>query len=92
MCECSWDCAAEAAECWEKDDRDILDTAQNFVTASSSENGKSASLKFSYKHPVHADAEKMESHRDLLDTSMTDAPTMTTIYEPEDEGDKGQSV
>lgn len=91
VCECSWDCAVDAAECWEKDDRDILDTAQNFVTSSSAENGKSSSVKISYKHPPQMDAEKMESSRDLfLDTSMTETPTMTTIYEPEDEGDKGQ--
>jgi len=88
MCESSWDCTADVDACWEKDDRDILDTAQNFVTATSADHGKSSSLKISYKRP-HMDAEKMDSTRDLLlDTSMTDAPTMTTIYEPEDEGEK----
>lgn len=74
---------------WEKDDRDILDTAQSYVTASSQDHR--AHLKMTMTHPLPRDIERSESKRDpFLDTSMS-TMDMTTIYEPEDE-DTPQTV
>ena len=94
VCECSWDCSVDSAVSWEKDDRDILDTAQSYVTAtSSSQNRRSESVKMILKHPtMRRDVERTDSAamRDFLDTSMTTsahASTMNTIYEPDCEND-----
>lgn len=86
LCECSWDCTSEAYVTWEKDDRDILDTAQSYVTGSSLQDQRSH-LKMTMTHPLPRDIEKSEPNRDLLDTSMStmDALSMTTNHELEDE-------
>jgi len=81
VCECSWDCSVDPSTSWEKDDRDILDTAKSYVTAASTQVRRSARVKMTVKTAVRS--ERPDSSLDLLDTSMTptSGPSMSTIYE-----------
>ena len=90
VCECSWDCSVNSSSSWEKDDRDILDTAQNFVTGSNQSRRTNQSVKMVVKQSVSRRDVERGDLSDLLDTSMTttDAPLMTTIYEPDGENEE----
>ena len=90
VCECSWDCSVNASSSWEKDDRDILDTAQNFVTGSNQSRKTNQSVKMVVKQSVSRREVDRGDLSDFLDTSMTttDAPLMTTIYEPDGENEE----
>eukprot|EP00210_Caulerpa_lentillifera_P006278 g5997.t1 len=94
VCECSWDCSLENSSSWEKDDRDILDSAQNYVQAGfSSQNRKSSSKVKMTVFQVQASRRVPENERpsgigDLLDTSMNASESsMATIHEPDNEAE-----
>lgn len=94
VCECSWDCSVDNSSSWEKDDRDILDSAQNYVQAGcSNQNRKSSKVKMTVvqvqsTRRIISENERSSGIGDLLDTSMNASESsMATIHEPDSEAE-----
>lgn len=97
LCECSWDEESldHTSHTWEKDDRDILDSAQNYIQSigcSSNQDPKSSKLKMTViqvSSSRREKSEKLTAMSEFLDTSMLVplGPSMATIHEPEEETD-----
>lgn len=81
ICESSWDCSVESFVSWERDDRDILDTAQSYITEHSSRLRSSGDLKMTLKKRVLRREDRIDSGREISKSHTF----MTTIFEPENE-------